>query len=102
MAVVRGPFTVRPANSPTLCVLLAHILAMIAGPCIAANGDWVMPAHDYASTRFSELAEIDTGNVRRDRCTWVSVDVAPGPKLFSGRTKANLRTPYGARFSWRC
>jgi lanthanide-dependent methanol dehydrogenase len=31
----------------------------------ADDGRWVMPAKNYASTRFSELAEIDTDNVRR-------------------------------------
>jgi lanthanide-dependent methanol dehydrogenase len=29
------------------------------------NGNWVLPAKNYASTRFSELAEITTDNVRR-------------------------------------
>lgn len=27
------------------------------------DGEWVMPAHDYANTRFSALADIDTSNV---------------------------------------
>jgi glucose dehydrogenase len=31
----------------------------------ADDGRWVMPAKNYASTRFSELAEINTDNVRR-------------------------------------
>ncbi len=31
----------------------------------ADDGRWVMPAKNYASTRFSELAEITTDNVRR-------------------------------------
>ena len=30
----------------------------------AEDGQWTMPAKDYASTRFSGLSEIDTGNVR--------------------------------------
>ena len=30
-----------------------------------ADGDWPMPAHDYASTRFSPLAEIDSSNVAK-------------------------------------
>jgi len=29
----------------------------------AADGNWTMPAHDYASTRFSPLAQVNTGNV---------------------------------------
>ncbi len=31
----------------------------------ADNGEWTMPAHDYASTRFSGLNEIDNSNVGR-------------------------------------
>lgn len=29
-----------------------------------ANGDWSMPAGDYANTRFSPLSQINTGNVK--------------------------------------
>lgn len=29
----------------------------------AADGEWTMPAHDYASTRYSELTQINAGNV---------------------------------------
>src|SRR4051794_30668686 len=32
---------------------------------VADDGQWVMPAKDYASTRFSGLNEINTGNVGR-------------------------------------
>jgi len=28
------------------------------------DGDWTMPAHDYASTRYSGLADIDSNNVK--------------------------------------
>jgi PQQ-dependent dehydrogenase (methanol/ethanol family) len=31
----------------------------------AAAGDWTMPAHDYASTRFSPLDQINGGNVSK-------------------------------------
>lgn len=34
-------------------------------PARATSGDWVMPAHDYASTRFSPLSEINARNVRQ-------------------------------------
>src|SRR5436190_8215002 len=34
------------------------------------DGQWVMPAKNYASTRFSGLDEINTGNVRRLGVAW--------------------------------
>src|SRR5256712_491400 len=34
------------------------------------NGQWTMPAKDYAATRFSALAEINAGNVKRLRAVW--------------------------------
>src|SRR5438105_7001712 len=34
------------------------------------DGQWLMPAHDYASTRFSALTEINTGNVSRLQAAW--------------------------------
>jgi lanthanide-dependent methanol dehydrogenase len=36
----------------------------------ADDGQWVMPAKDYASTRFSALREIDTANVGTLRLAW--------------------------------
>ena len=42
-------------------------LAQIAPPASAApaeDGQWTMPAKNYASTRYSELAEINTDNVQ--------------------------------------
>ncbi|RUY49536.1 PQQ-dependent dehydrogenase, methanol/ethanol family, partial [Mesorhizobium sp. M7A.F.Ca.CA.001.05.1.1] len=41
--------------------------AAIAPPAAAAppdDGQWTMPAKNYASTRFSELSEINEGNVK--------------------------------------
>src|SRR6476661_10583237 len=29
----------------------------------AGSGDWLMPSRDYAGTRYSPLAEVNTGNV---------------------------------------
>jgi lanthanide-dependent methanol dehydrogenase len=34
------------------------------------DGQWTMPAHDYASTRFSRLAQITTANVANLRLAW--------------------------------
>ena len=50
--------------------LIAPLLFLAAG-CLAGaghaaeDGEWRMPAKDYASTRYSELAEINTQNVGR-------------------------------------
>ncbi|MDB6102698.1 MAG: PQQ-dependent dehydrogenase, methanol/ethanol family [Gammaproteobacteria bacterium] len=59
-----------PKGKGILCRLLVCALGITTAPCIAAegtshaSGDWTMPAHDYASTRYSELADIDTSNVK--------------------------------------
>ena len=42
----------------------------IAGTEPAEDGQWTMPAKNYASTRYSGLAEIDTANVRNLRQAW--------------------------------
>jgi PQQ-dependent dehydrogenase (methanol/ethanol family) len=45
-----------------LCLPFA--LALLGARAAPPNdGDWTMPAHDYASTRFSPLGEINRGNV---------------------------------------
>ena len=46
-------------NFPLLLVLLSLSVAAHAG------GEWTFPAGDYANTRFSDLTEIDRGNVAR-------------------------------------
>lgn len=42
------------------------------GTPMPSNGQaqWVMPGHDYANSRFSELKEITSGNVRSLRAAW--------------------------------
>jgi PQQ-dependent dehydrogenase (methanol/ethanol family) len=37
---------------------------------VAEDGQWTMPAKDYASTRYSGLDEINTGNVRNLKVAW--------------------------------
>jgi PQQ-dependent dehydrogenase (methanol/ethanol family) len=50
-------------NRSWLC--LSFALAVFGANAAPPNdGDWTMPAHDYASTRFSPLGEIHRGNVR--------------------------------------
>jgi len=36
----------------------------------AADGQWLMPAHDYAATRFSALGEITPANAKQLHATW--------------------------------
>ena len=40
-------------------------LAALTNVHAADDGDWRMPARDYASTRYSPLAEISAANVRQ-------------------------------------
>jgi PQQ-dependent dehydrogenase (methanol/ethanol family) len=41
-----------------------------AGPAAADDGQWTMPAKDYASTRYSQLAQINTQTVKSLRPVW--------------------------------
>jgi lanthanide-dependent methanol dehydrogenase len=56
-----------PESSKALSGLLTSI-----DPAALQNddGQWVMPAKNYASTRFSGLTEINTGNVRQLGVAW--------------------------------
>lgn len=36
----------------------------------AEDGQWIMPAHDYASTRYSRLSQINTANAGRLKLAW--------------------------------
>ena len=52
---------------------LGCLSALAAGPALAqagADGEWTMPGKDYASTRFSKLAEITSANATRLRPVW--------------------------------
>ncbi|HVE79263.1 MAG TPA: methanol/ethanol family PQQ-dependent dehydrogenase [Gemmatimonadaceae bacterium] len=44
--------------------------ARIAVPRAGPAGEWAMPAGDYASSRFSELAQITPANARELRAAW--------------------------------
>lgn len=59
MLLACGPFLSGASEPPSA--------AAIAPPAAAAppdDGQWTMPAKNYASTRFSELSEINEGNVK--------------------------------------
>jgi lanthanide-dependent methanol dehydrogenase len=58
-AVIGGCYKVRPMR-----LLLAAVVSVLAAAAFAQDGEWRMAAKDYASTRYSELAEITTANVK--------------------------------------
>ena len=65
----------RPAKRPTptpseqTSTLPARTPADSTGS-VADDGQWIMPARNFASTRYSGLNEITTGNVARLRLAW--------------------------------
>jgi PQQ-dependent dehydrogenase (methanol/ethanol family) len=72
---IRGAAGERPARVPAwlrpgvLCATFVMSVATHAAapPVSRQDGDWPMPAMDYASTRYSRLDEINTTNVARLR-----------------------------------
>jgi alcohol dehydrogenase (cytochrome c) len=58
---------IRPILFRTLSALLLTVPAFSQIQNQPDDGQWVMPAKNYASTRFSTLAEINTDNVRNLR-----------------------------------
>ena len=57
-------------NRDTTTTLAASVSADTRGSAVADDGQWVMPARNYASTRFSGLTEITTDNVGTLRPAW--------------------------------
>ena len=45
-------------------------LSLIQGTPQRDDGQWTMPGHDYAATRFSSLAQIDRTNAARLKAVW--------------------------------
>ena len=59
--------------SASMLATVGCLSALLTGQGSAqgvADGEWTMPAKDYASTRFSELAEITPANATRLRPVW--------------------------------
>jgi glucose dehydrogenase len=54
--------SVHTAAVLSLMPFLAAAFALSAPAADVRDGDWPMPAHDYASTRFSPLDEINASN----------------------------------------
>ena len=78
LAQAPGGPTAQPAAQPP------------AAAAPADNGQWTMPGQNYASTRYSDLAEINTESVRDLQVTWTfSTGVLRGheaPPLVVGTT----------------
>ena len=61
------------AKCPPLTALLGTLAFLATEPATAqsaADGEWTMPAKDYASTRYSTLGQITAGNASRLRPVW--------------------------------
>jgi lanthanide-dependent methanol dehydrogenase len=65
--------------SLTMGTVISAAALLAAGPLYAQNdlgkmsqnsNDWVMPAKDYANTRYSTLNQINTGNVGKLQVAW--------------------------------
>ena len=65
--------------SLTMGTVISAAALVAAGPLYAQNdlgkmsqnaNDWVMPAKDYANTRYSTLKQINTGNVGKLQVAW--------------------------------
>jgi PQQ-dependent dehydrogenase (methanol/ethanol family) len=52
------------ALSPLFAIAMAALCPTLASPAEPSEGEWPMPARDYASTRFSPLEEIKASNVK--------------------------------------
>ncbi|HEY0351378.1 MAG TPA: hypothetical protein VGC48_04605, partial [Gemmatimonadales bacterium] len=50
--------------------VLAQTTPATKGRAATDDGQWTMPGKDYASTRFSGLAQITAANARRLRPVW--------------------------------
>src|SRR5678816_888021 len=58
---------------PRTLALLACLAAVSSRPAVAqtpSDGEWTMPAKDYAATRYSRLARITRDNATRLRPVW--------------------------------
>ncbi len=77
-----------PMTRPLVTVLLvaivgAAVVAQRSAPR-AGDGDWPMYSRDFTGSRFSPLAEIDTGNVSRLTQAWSVPLTIPGGRAGGG------------------
>src|SRR3954451_4880673 len=66
-------FSLALAAAAALALLSALSRPEAAAPLRPARGDWPMAAGDYANTRFSDLAQITTENVKDLKESWTFV-----------------------------
>jgi lanthanide-dependent methanol dehydrogenase len=59
-----------PPRTLGLLACLAAAPSSPAGAQAASDGEWTMPAKDYAATRYSRLARISRDNAARLRPVW--------------------------------
>jgi len=69
-AVGCAPAGERDAVQETTTTALAAIVPDTTRAATADDGQWLMPARDFASTRYSGLTEITTNNVGRLKLAW--------------------------------
>ncbi len=66
----RGIYRWRAAAA-ALCISFGCMHGVSAqGDTLAVDGDWIMAAHDYASTRYSPLSEITPANAGQLKLAW--------------------------------
>jgi PQQ-dependent dehydrogenase (methanol/ethanol family) len=65
-----GAAEARPAQGAAPATAAAPGRGPAADPAAPDDGQWRMPAKDYASTRYSALGEITTANVRTLKLAW--------------------------------
>jgi len=71
MTMVIGCSTRQPETTPTSPNrALSQPTGAQSAQNIADDGQWTMPAKDYASTRFSSLADVNTGNAKDLKLAW--------------------------------
>jgi PQQ-dependent dehydrogenase (methanol/ethanol family) len=59
-----------PRAAPVATLLCLTALAAATTGLRAADGDWAMPAADYAASRYSTLTQINAGNATRLHPVW--------------------------------
>src|SRR5256885_7913334 len=74
--VSSGVLEARPMRSRSAALLAAALSAALALAAAATaaraqeEGEWRMPARDYAATRYSPLADVNAGNVHELKEVW--------------------------------
>ena len=75
LTVAQTQPTTKPATQPSTKAAISeaatqNLWRAALEPTTPEDGQWTMPGKDYASTRFSGLAQITPGNAKRLRPMW--------------------------------